>query len=193
MAAPIYGSAKHLHQARTSAAEELTEAPSGQLLGSIPTSTLLPPTEERPPWETDPNWHRHNSDARRYVTVPVEWELRWLNPRLIEEVGLRDWRILTVDNDRVKIKPGYDQMVSPEHYVRRGGPNRGDLLAYMPRSWVESRQREKALRNARATQGAKDRAEQTAERINRGEFGPNVAASIKHPTHTTGVGLPKDD
>lgn len=185
----------HIHEARTSAAEELTQAPSAQTIGTIPNSTLLPQSdsEERPPWELNPSWHRHNSDARRYVTVPDSWELRWLNPRMIEEVGLRDWRILTVDNDKVKIKPGYDQMVSPEHYVRRGGPNRGDLLAYMPKSWVESRQREKMKRSARATQGAVDRAAETAERVNRGEFGPHVSASIKHPTHTTGVGLPQDD
>src|SRR5262245_16922299 len=95
---PNIGS-KHIHQAQTSAAGDLTEIPQAKELGSIPMSTLLPPppTEERPPWETNPEWHRHNTDARRYVTVPAEWELRWLNPRLIEEVGLRDWRILTVD------------------------------------------------------------------------------------------------
>lgn len=179
---------RHVHQARTSAAEELTQAPAAEVLGSISTSTLLPTVEERPPWEINPDWQRHNTDARRFVTVPQDVELRWLNPRMIEDVGTRDWRAVTIDNERFKIKPGYEQMVSPEHYVRRGGPTRGDILFYMPKSWVASRERLKQQKSALRTQGAVDRAQETAERINRGEFGPNVAASIKHPTHTSGDG-----
>lgn len=182
MGVPTYGSAKH-GRAQTSAAEELTRAPEAQVLGTIP----QPDFDDRPPWEVDERFGRHDTDARRFVEVPEDWVLRWLNPRLIDQVGMRYWRTVPAfDKSKVKVK--VQTLVSPEGYIRRGGPG-SDILCYMPRAWYESRQRHKLAQSARMTQSAVDRAQNTVERINRGEFGSAVSdASVTHPTHTIADG-----
>lgn len=169
-------------RAQTSNAEDLTEAPTAEVLGSVNLNTLVPSFDERPPWEVDDQFGKHNSDARKYVDVPVEWELRWLNPRLIDQVGTRYWQVVSAADPRVTVK--VPMLRSPENYIRRGGPG-SDILFYMPKSWVESRTHWKAARNAKQTQSAVDRAQATTEAINRGEFGSKVGgATLTHPTHT---------
>lgn len=178
---------KHVDQARTSAAEELTEAPQPKLLGTIDPDTLtrrVPTFAEDgpPPWEVDPRWIKHNTDARRFVDVPDTWELRWLNPRAIDRTGLREWQPVMTSDPRVNLK--VPAMRSPENYVRRGGQG-GDLLCFMPKSWVESRNRLKAQLVDRRTQASIDRQKRTVEEINRGNFGSRVHVdSATHPTHT---------
>lgn len=185
--------ARHIHQAQTSAAGDLMEAPQPQVLGSIASDTIKQVTDERPPWEIDDGWKKHNTNARQFVTVPDSWELRWLNPALIEHIGTRDWRAVVTEKGKVTIKRGYEQMVSPEGYIRKGGSQKGLILFYMPKSWVESRQRIKELESAKLKTGAVNRAAETAERINRGEYGQNVGASVRHPSHTIGDGRSMTD
>lgn len=180
MSTPRFG------RAETSNAEELTTAPEAKVLGSINLSPTVPPFDDRPPWEVDEHFGKHNSDARRFVDVPADWELRWLNPRLIDQIGTRYWQAVSASDPRVTVKVA--MLRSPENYIRRGGPG-GDILFYMPKSWVESRARWKAERNAKTTQSAVDRAAATAEAINRGEFGSKVSqATVTHPTHTIADG-----
>ena len=179
MSTPRFG------RAQTSNADTLTEAPTAEVLGSIPLTSVLP-LDERPPWEVDQHFGKHDSDARRYVEVPAEWELRWLNPRLIDQFGMRYWEVVSTADPRVRLK--VPTLRSPENYIRRGGPG-SDILCFMLKSWVESRARWKAARNARTTQTAVDRAQATAEAINRGEFGSKVGgATLRHPTHTIADG-----
>lgn len=179
MSTPRFG------RAQTSNAEDLTTAPTGTVLGSIPLNTM-PEFDDRPPWEVDQQFGKHNSDARKYVDVPDEWELRWLNPRLIDQMGTRYWQVVSVADPRVKLKVA--MLRSPENYIRRGGPG-SDILCFMPKTWVASRARWKAEQNAKHTQTAVDRAQATAEAINRGEFGSKVGgASVHHPTHTIADG-----
>ena len=175
----------HIDRAQTSAAEELTEAPQPKLLGTITPDTLNRRTFEEngpPPWEVNPTWIKHNTDARRFVDVPETWELRWLNPRAIDRTGLRDWQPVMTSDSRVTLK--VPAMRSVENYVRRGGQT-GDILCFMPRHWMESRNRIKAQLVDRRTQASIDRQKQVAEEINRGHFGPRVHVdSATHPTHT---------
>jgi hypothetical protein len=174
-------------QARTSAAEELTHVPEGKLLGTIDPSLITKPTFEEdgpPPWETDPKWTRDNTNARRFVEVPDSWELRWLNPRQIDHSGLRDWQIIPASHERVTVKNR--AMIAPDNTIRKGGHG-GMILAFMPRSWVLSRMKLKNAQVDKMTQSAVDRQQEVKERVNRGEFGPNVKVdSITHPTHTSG-------
>ena len=180
MSTPRFG------RAQTSHAEDLTSAPAvPEVLGTIPLKNM-PEFDDRPPWEVDQSFGKHDSDARKYVDVPDEWELRWLNPRLIDQIGTRYWQAVSASDPRVKVK--VRMLVSPENYIRRGGPG-SDILYYMPKVWVASRDRWKAERNAKHTQTAVDRFQATAEAINRGEFGSKVgAATVSHPTHTIADG-----
>ena len=177
----------HVDQARTSSAEELTEAPQPKLLGTINPDTLTrraPSFAEDgpPPWEVDPRWIKHNTDARRFVDVPETWELRWLNPRAIDRTGLREWQPVMTSDPRVVLK--VPALRSVENYVRRGGLG-GDILCFMPKSWVASRNRLKAELVRRRTQTSIDRQKSTAEEINRGSFGKAIHVdSATHPTHT---------
>ena len=180
MSTPRFG------RAQTSAAEELTEAPTAEVLGSIDLTTLVPPTDDRPPWEVDDRFGKHDTDARRYVTVPDEWELRWLNPRLIDQIGMRYWQVISAADPRVTLK--VPTLRSPENYIRRGGPG-SDILFYMPKAWVESRQRWKAEQSARKMPSGQEKSEAVVEAVNRGEFGRKVGtASITHPTNTIADG-----
>ena len=175
--------------ALTSAAEELVNTPEPAFVGTINTETLSARTpsfddDGPPPWETDPRWGRDNTDARRFVDCPDEWVLRWLNPRLIDQTGFRDWKAVPASHERVTLK--VPAMRSPENLIRRGGHG-GDILSYMPRSWVDSRRRIKEERARRAVQGSVDRQQQLAEEVNRGSYGPHIRVSgeMKHPTNTT--------
>jgi hypothetical protein len=173
-----------------SSAEELLDAPQAKVLGDIdlnPSSPASPSfdADGPPPWELDRGYFKHNTDARRFVTVPDSWELRWLNPRAISHNGLRDWQPVLATDKRVTIK-NRAMIHTPEHYIRKGGQD-GDILCYMPRSWVMSRMRLKAERAAKMAQSAVDRQQQAVEEIKRGNFGPNIAVdSYRHPTHTIG-------
>lgn len=198
MATPRLGDGPHrIHQAQTTAAEELTTAPAAQLLGTLNTSHIKPAVDDDPPpWETsDGKWQKHNSNARQYVTVPDSWELRWLNPLLIDHIGTRDWRAVVTEKGKVSIKRGYEHMVSPEGYIRKGGGDtvKSLILFYMPKSWVESRQRLKEQESAKRKAAAVSRAAETAERVSTGQYGPYVHASIKHPTHTQAEGKSMTD
>ena len=186
-----YGTAsigpQHLDQAKTSSAEALLEIPQPKLLGTIDPDKLTRhqfsfAEDGPPPWEVDPTWIKHNTDARRFVDVPETWELRWLNPRAIDRTGLREWQPVMTSDSRVSLK--VPALRSPENYVRRGGIG-GDILCFMPKSWVESRKRIKANQVQIRTQGSIDLQKRTAEEVNRGNFGPRVHVdSAIHPTHT---------
>lgn len=168
--------------------EELVNAPSAREIGTI----NLPSTSEEdlPPWERDPRWAKDNTDARRFVDTPEEWELRWINPRMLDQHGWRDWQPVMASDKRVTVK--VRQMVSPEGNIRRGFG--GDILAFMPKAWVESKRRIKAERVARLTRSAPERMEQFREEANRGRFGPYVRADEgHHPTHTMGDGRSMTD
>lgn len=178
-------------------------APASEVLGTVAAdSTLLNPTaqppasatwtgpdgktvdlvEPPPPWEqNDPRYDA--SDARQYVDVPPNWVLRWINPRLLESNGWRDWQPVLVNDSRVKVK--VSQMTSADGNVRRGGAT-GDILAWMYRSWVESRWKEHIAKTQRQTDAAVRKHEELRDEFSRGTFGPYVKLDpgVKHPTHT---------
>ena len=173
--------------ARTSAAEELTAAPEAKVLGTISEEKLQQiVAEPPPPWETDPRYFRHNTDARRFVKVPDNIELRWLNPKRVNVAGMRDWQSVPAQGD-TRFKLMNKAMRAPDNTVRRGG-HEGDFLAWMYKSWVESRNQIKQKQVARATQSAVDRQETLKEEIRRGSFNQVELESATHPTHTIGEG-----
>lgn len=178
-------------QAETSSAGELTEAPQEKSLGSIDLNTItrrVPSFDEDgpPPWEIDKGWLKHNTDARRFVSAPDAWELRWLNPKMIDRSGFRDWQTVSASDPRVTLK--VPSMRDPSNLIRRGGQN-GDILCYMPKHWVESRNLLKAERANKALQSSVARQQQFTEEVNRGHFGPHTHMdAAKHPTHTMAEG-----
>ena len=148
-------------------------------------------TEPPPPWEVDEKSHLALSDARRFVEVPDNWELRWINPKLLDQLGWRYWQPVMASDERVTVH--VQTMVSPEGNIRRGGAT-GDLLAWMYTSWVESRRQEQARLTAELTQSAVDRQETLKEEFKRGKYGPYVRLdSARHPTHTMGDGRSMTD
>ena len=177
----------HVDTPRTSSAGDLLDIPQPKLLGTLDPQKLTrhPSFAEDgpPPWEIDPTWAKHSTDARRFISCPEVWELRWLNPRRIQAAGLRDWSPVMAYDERVEVK--FPAMISPEHYIRRGGRD-GDILCFMPKHWMESRKRIKALEVERRTQVSVALQQKTAEEINRGNFGPRIHVdSAIHPTPTT--------
>lgn len=175
-----------------SAAEELTQSPQPELLGSISPEALKKITEEPPPpWETDPRYQLHDTNARRFVQVPDNWELRWLSPRMIRQFGKRDWLAVSASDPRVKVHN--DSMIAVDNTLRKGGDD-GDLLCWMYKSWVESRGRMKAETVRKRTASARDRQQEVREQINRGSFGRYVSVEkAVHPTHTIGDGRSMTD
>ena len=188
----------------SSIVEELKNAPKAEELGVIPTETLNPDpkqettlwndpdtgalidfTEPPPPWEVKRDYFKHDTDARRFVKVPSNWELRWINPRLIDQLGWRDWEPVMASDPRVTVL--VKQMISPENNIRRGGQG-GDILAWMYKSWVESRSAIKAERSARQRASSVTRLQQLEEAAAQGKFGRYVRVSGHHPTHTMGEG-----
>lgn len=142
-------------------------------------------TEPPPPWELD-GGDKPLSDARRYVDVPDNWVLRWINPRLLEQFGWRYWQPVMKSDPNVKVK--VESMVSPEGNIRRGG-HTGDILAWMYRSWVEQRRAEQQRDTAQLTASAVNKQEQLKEEFARGKYGPNVRIdSATHPRNTQADG-----
>lgn len=188
----------------SSIVEELKNAPKAEELGVISEKLLDPEpkqegalwtepdsgvtidfTEPPPPWEVRKDYHKHDTDARRFVKVPDNWELRWINPRLIDQLGWRDWQPVMSSDPRVTVL--VTQMISPENNIRRGGQG-GDILAWMYKSWVESRMAIKAERSARQRASSVTRLQQLEEAASQGKFGRYVRVSGHHPTHTMGEG-----
>jgi hypothetical protein len=176
-----------------------------QILGSITDPRILNPqpqsahaqykapdgvtvsvTEPPPPWELEDSSSPTQSDATRYVDKPANITLRWINPRVLDAEGWRHWEPVMVSDPRFKCK--VQTMITPEGNIRRGGPS-GDILAFMPTSWVESRRRQLAAATARQTGNARDKQDQLRNDFACGKYGPYVhLEGAKHPTHTMGEG-----
>lgn len=180
--------------AGSSEAEELAaDAPQNVTLGSLSVEELERLDAQRPPWEVDERYTADNTNARRFVDFPDHWEVRWLNPRLVDQSGLRDWQTVSANDKRVKLK--VNSMQAPDGTIRRGSHS-GPFLAYMPKPWVESRKKVKAELVRRRTQAAVDRQKRVTDEIRRGGFGdPRYIQvdSAHHPTHTIGDGRSMND
>lgn len=199
----------------SSAAEELLNAPEAKHLGSVDLNQVTNPPakmsvwteadgtqimveEPPPPWESDPRGVHHNTDARKFIEAPVNVELRWLNPRLVSQVGMRDWQAVPAEGSQMfKLKPNARGLRAPDNTVRKGGDG-GPFLAWMYRSWVESRNRQKADEVYRRTRVSVDKQREVTQRIRSGEFDGGrgyltVEGDPKHPTHTIGVGQDMKD
>ena len=141
---------------------------------------LTPP----PPWEVGQG--EDDSDARRFVDVPNDWTLRWINPRLLDSQGWRYWQSVTASDPRVTVK--VKQMQGADNLIRRGGLT-GDILAWMYTTWVESRRKIRVQKAAELAGSAVAKQQQLTEEFKRGTFGPYLQFdSAKHPTHTIGDG-----
>lgn len=174
----------------SSATEELLNAPQAEVLGTISKERLaqvIAETVPPPPWEVDPSYDRHDSDARKFVEVPENVTLRWLNPKQVSQSGLRDWQAVPARGDtRFKLK--LKTMAAPDNTIRRGDAN-GDFLAWMWTAWVESRTKLKRARVDRQSQTAVNQQRRTQEAYNSGKFGRYVSgADAIHPTHTMADG-----
>lgn len=181
-------------QAQTSEAEELSGAllPNVEL-GAVSIEELNKMDAELPPWERDKKYTADNTNARKFVECPDDWELRWLNPRVVDQDGMRDWRAVAASDPRITLK--IPSMRAPDNTIRRGS-HMGPFLAYMPKTWVLSRLRVKAELVRRRTQAAVDRQKRVTDSIRRGDFGdPRYLAvdSAQHPTHTIGDGRTMND
>jgi hypothetical protein len=167
--------------------DDLMENKESQVLGTINPVTTEPP----PPWEIAPGSELATLDARNFVTVPENWELRWINPRVLDQVGWRHWQPVMASDPLVKVK--VSTLVSPEGNIRRGGIG-GDILAWMYKTWVESRKAERRKKSALLKQSAVDRTGALKEEFRRGSFGPNISVeSARHPTHTMAEGRSMTD
>lgn len=181
------------------------ELPSGEVLGTLSQSgrTLRPEpegvtttwtredgttielTEPPAPWET-PDTRFTASDARRFVEAPPQWRLHWVNPRLLESEGWRDWQAVLATDPRVKVR--VKSMITPENYVRRGGPT-GDILCWMWQGHHDLVKRKMREKVANQTQSAKDKQAALKEEFARGTYGPYLRVEgATHPTHTQGEG-----
>lgn len=171
-----------------------------KILGVIPEQKLTDPTpqgsatewetdagqvsvvEPPPPWELPGNSDLLDSDARRFLTYPDNWTVRWINPRLLDQFGWRDWQPVMASDPRITVH--VETMVSPEGNIRRGGMS-GDILAWMFTSWVESRRRLLQQETDRLTRSAPERQEQLKEDFRRGKYGPNIQLTeARHPRYT---------
>jgi len=140
-------------------------------------------SEEPPPWELV-GGDDTVSDANRYVDAPRDVTLRWINPRLLETDGWRDWRPVLASDKRFRVV--VSTMISPDGNIRRGGAA-GDILAYMPTHWVLSRRAILQKKTASQSQAAVDKQQALAEEFRR--ISPFLhMESAKHPTHTNADG-----
>ncbi len=140
-------------------------------------------TEEPPPWELSGGGDQI-SDAKRYVDAPADVTLRWINPRLLETDGWRDWRPVLASDKRFKVI--VSTMISPDGNVRRGGSN-GDILAFMPTHWVMSRRKILEKKTADQSNSAVDK--QQALRYELQKISPFLHLdSARHPSHTNADG-----
>lgn len=175
-----------------------------EVLGSITNERILDPTpqgddtvwqgadgqvsvaEPPPPWELDDNSGLAESDARRFVDAPANLTLRWINPKLLDQFGWRDWQPVMASDPRFKVR--VTTMVSPEGNIRRGGFT-GDILAWMYTSWVESRRRLQQRDTEKLTQSAVDRQQELKDEFARGKYGPNIRLEdARHPAYTNADG-----
>lgn len=137
--------------------------------------------EGPPPWELE-DYSYTPSDARRYVDVPSNWKLFWINPRLMESAGMRYWQPVTAGDPRVTVK--IKQMHAPDGNIRREG-EKGDILCWMYDSWYDSLREKTRQEISRQTQSALDKAAALKEDFARGKYGPYVHLdAANHPTHT---------
>jgi hypothetical protein len=173
-----------------SATEELVVGlPQPQEIGTISREALntLIDKVPRPPWETDPQYDRHDSDARKFLECGPEFTLRWLNPKLVSQTGLRHWQAVPARGDR-RFKLKLASLMAPDNTIRRGDHG-GDFLAWMYTEWVESNTKRKMARNSREKQKASEQYQTTREAINRGKFSPYIRSEEGlHPTHTIADG-----
>jgi hypothetical protein len=173
----------------SSATEALLHAPVPEVLGTVSQAAVadlanqVPP----PPWETDPTYDKHDSDARKFLDAPDNITLRWLSPKVVNQSGLRYWQAVPAKGDtrfRLKLKT----LAAPDNTVRRGD-HAGDFLAWMYTAWVESQGRLKAARVARQSRQATDQLHATNDAYAGGQFGRYVtSAGGRHPTHTIADG-----
>ena len=163
----------------------LNEPPTETTTWTREDGTVVELTEPAPPWvTTDDRWSP--SDAHRFVECPPNWKLRWINPRLLESEGWRDWQAILTTDSRVKVR--VPSMVTPENYIRRGGP-KGDILCWMWAGWYESLRLKNLEKTHGQTQSAVDQQRKVTEELKRGTYGPYIrAAEAVHPTHTMGDG-----
>ncbi len=145
-------------------------------------------TEPPPPWELVDNAHAL-SDARRFVTAPANVEVRWINPRVLDSMGWRDWQPVMASDPRFTVR--VHTMVSPEGNIRRGG-NTGDILAWMYKSWVVARRKQNADTTARMTEDAVNQQEILKEEFKRGGRGLSIDTAV-HPRFTSGDGRTMQD
>jgi len=137
--------------------------------------------ESPPPWELE-DFTYTPSDARRFVDVPANWKLFWINPRLMESAGMRYWQPVTAGDPRVTVK--IKQMHAPDGNIRREG-EKGDILCWMYQSWYDSLRQKTLAQTNQQTQAALDKTAALKEDFNRGKYGPYVRLdSAQHPTHT---------
>lgn len=147
--------------------------------------TVIEITEPAPPWEQADQKYTA-SDARRFVEAPPQWRLHWINPRLLESEGWRDWQAVQASDPRVTVR--VRSMVSPEGYIRRGGST-GDILCWMWQSHHDIVRRKTREKTAAQTQSAVDKQASLREEFARGKFGPFVRVEgASHPSHTQGEG-----
>jgi hypothetical protein len=159
----------------------LKEGPQGTATQWSGPSGNIDLNEGPPPWELEDKAFA-DSDARRYVDVPDNWTLYWINPRMLESSGWRYWKPVTAGTPGVKVK--VEQMLAPDGNIRRGG-ERGDILAWMYTSWRDSLRRKHLDATQKQTQTAVDKAASLKDDFNRGKYGPYVHLdSVTHPTHT---------
>ena len=202
MGAPSFG-ANAVRERLNRMAAEGVQAP--EVLGTVPLDQpTMTPTPQGPStaWQTTagesvaldegpPPWELEDgsytlSDGRRYVDVPKEWTIRWINPRLLESEGWRDWRHVSPSDSRVKVK--VEQMKAPDGTIRRGGTT-GDILAYMPTHWVLARRKQFAEQTARQSQSAVNRQQSLRDEFKRSGIDRFVSIdSMAHPTHTMAEG-----
>ena len=155
---------------------------SAQTQYEAPDGVNVSVTEPPPPWELEDSSSPTQSDATRYVTKPDNITFRWINPRVLDAEGWRDWQPVMVSDPRFNAKVA--TMVTPEGNIRRGGPS-GDILAWMFTSWVISRRKQLDEATARQTGSAKGKQDQLREDFARGKYGPYVRLEgATHPTHT---------
>lgn len=136
-----------------------------------------------PPWETEDGTYSL-SDARRFVTVPDHLEVRWINPKVLDAEGWRDWQPVLASDERFEVRVA--TMVSPEGNIRRGGPT-GDILAFMPKSWVYARRKLFAQQTQAQTERANAHQESLKEDFKRGKYGPytHLEEKAAQPGNTT--------
>ena len=174
-----------------SATEDLLQVPQAEQVGTISKERLaqvIADTVPPPPWEVDPSYDRHDSDARKFVEAPDNVKLRWLNPKIVSQSSMREWQAVPARGDpRFKLK--LKSMGAPDNTIRRGDHN-GDFLAWMYTAWVESRDRLKQARRDRQVGVAAARAHDTQEAYRRGKFGRFITSpeDARDPTGTLADG-----